>query len=164
MMRFAANLRSNLSIWLAVAVSLAPAAGWASAPIPRRTRIVATSLVLGALPPLGDFDDDGVPDLSDVYPADPTESADFDGDGIGDNADTDDDNDGVADIADAFPTDPGETLDTDADGVGNNADPDDDNDGTLDVDDGAPTNQLEDSLFARRQGIRRVPQAQCDVP
>ena len=57
---------------------------------------------------------------------------DFDGDGLGDNADTDDDNDGVADGSDAFPFDATETLDTDSDGIGNSADTDDDNDGVLD--------------------------------
>ena len=33
---------------------------------------------------------------------DSNESADFDGDGLGDNADTDDDGDGVSDVDDAF--------------------------------------------------------------
>ena len=46
---------------------------------------------------------------------DGTESADSDGDGVGDNADpfpnvrNDRDNDGVVDVADAFPDDPTET-------------------------------------------------------
>ncbi|MCW8880405.1 MAG: thrombospondin type 3 repeat-containing protein, partial [Kangiellaceae bacterium] len=74
----------------------------------------------------------------------------FDGDGIGNNADTDDDGDGVDDASDAFPldssesadsdgygvgdnsdafpNDPTETTDTDNDGIGNNADTDDDGD------------------------------------
>ena len=34
----------------------------------------------------------------DVFPFDNSESSDFDGDNIGDNADTDDDNDGVEDL------------------------------------------------------------------
>jgi hypothetical protein len=38
-----------------------------------------------------DDDNDGVPDISDVFPLDPNESFDTDGDGIGDNADSDDD-------------------------------------------------------------------------
>jgi len=57
---------------------------------------------------------------------------DHDGDGVGNNADTDDDNDGVADTLDAFPLDANEALDSDGDGVGNNADSDDDNDGIMD--------------------------------
>ena len=79
-----------------------------------------------------DTDGDGVPDSSDVFPNDPSETSDFDGDGLGDNADTDDDNDGVEDIEDAFPFDPTETTDTDGDGIGNNEDADDDNDGLSD--------------------------------
>jgi len=52
-----------------------------------------------------DFDDDndGVPDISDPFPFDPTESKDLDGDGIGDTADEDDDNDGVNDVDDLVP-------------------------------------------------------------
>ena len=38
-----------------------------------------------------------MPDTSDAFPCDPTESADTHGDGIGNNADTDDDNDGKSD-------------------------------------------------------------------
>ena len=41
--------------------------------------------------------DDNVPDTSDAFPCDPSESADTHGDGIGNNADTDDDNDGKSD-------------------------------------------------------------------
>ena len=85
-----------------------------------------------------DLDDDGVPNESDAFPTDPTEDTDTDGDGIGNNADTDDDNDGVADANDAFPTDPNEKLDTDSDGIGNNEDDDDDGDGVLDDDDDFP--------------------------
>lgn len=99
--------------------------------------------------PKADTDSDGVVDPVDAFPDDPDEHSDFDGDGIGDKADTDDDGDGIADAddlfpldsldwadadsdgvgdnADAFPDDPGETVDTDGDGVGDNADlfPDD---------------------------------------
>jgi hypothetical protein len=50
-----------------------------------------------------DLDGDGVPRAKsvpyDVFPLDPTEWRDTDGDGIGDNADTDDDNDGFSDTA-----------------------------------------------------------------
>ncbi|MEM7281078.1 MAG: FG-GAP-like repeat-containing protein [Pseudomonadota bacterium] len=47
---------------------------------------------------LADSDGDGVPDINDAFPNDPNESVDTDGDGIGNNADTDDDNDGMSDI------------------------------------------------------------------
>jgi len=67
--------------------------------------------------------------IQDLFPNDPNESSDFDRDGIGDNADTDDDNDGFADDIDAFPNNPLEWLDTDGDLIGNNSDPDIDNDG-----------------------------------
>lgn len=85
-----------------------------------------------------DIDADGTPNESDAFPNNPAEDTDTDGDGIGNNADTDDDNDGVADINDAFPNNPDESKDTDSDGVGNNADDDDDNDGVLDDDDDFP--------------------------
>jgi hypothetical protein len=74
----------------------------------------------------GDYDDDGVPNASDLdndndgvddaldaFPFDPAESADTDGDGVGDNAD-------------AFPDDPTEWADSDGDGIGDNSDPVDD--------------------------------------
>ncbi len=44
-----------------------------------------------------DSDGDGVPDEYDAFPDDPNEWEDTDGDGIGNNADTDDDNDGIPD-------------------------------------------------------------------
>jgi hypothetical protein len=82
-------------------------------------------------------------DTADVFPLDKTETIDTDGDGIGNNADTDDDADGVLDTADAFPLDKTETLDTDADGVGNNTDTDDDADGVLDTADVFPLDKTE---------------------
>ena len=69
-----------------------------------------------------DSDGDGIVDPGDALPEDPSEYTDADGDGIGDNADTDDDNDGVADHEDAFPTDPDEWADADGDGIGDNVD------------------------------------------
>jgi hypothetical protein len=87
---------------------------------------------------IGDSDQDGVFDVADAFPFDASESEDFDTDGIGDNADTDDDNDGHFDLLDAFPLDASEWMDTDSDGVGNNADTDDDNDGVLDEEDAFP--------------------------
>jgi len=44
-----------------------------------------------------DSDGDGVPDNQDAFPTDPNEFLDTDGDGYGNNADTDDDNDGMPD-------------------------------------------------------------------
>ncbi len=85
-----------------------------------------------------DLDADGVINALDAFPNDASETVDFDGDGIGDNADTDDDNDGVEDSVDAFPKDAAEWLDTDNDGTGNNADTDDDNDGVADSSDDFP--------------------------
>jgi hypothetical protein len=92
-----------------------------------------------------DLDGDGVLDLEDVFPADPDETLDSDGDGIGNNrdncvdvvnygqvntdsdetgdkCDNDDDNDGVLDASDLFPLDSSESADTDSDGVGDNSD------------------------------------------
>ena len=89
-----------------------------------------------------DRDGDGIANAVDAFPDDPNESADADGDRVGDNADDDDDNDGVKDSVDAFPTDASEYLDTDNDGVGNNTDGDDDGDGAFDVNDPAPLDAL----------------------
>ena len=96
-----------------------------------------------------DTDGDNAADFFDAFPDDGSEFSDFDGDGVGNNADTDDDNDGLTDdeelslgldplnpdtdgdgiddASDVFPLDPSESADTDGDGVGNNADafPDD---------------------------------------
>ncbi|MDE0244633.1 MAG: leucine-rich repeat domain-containing protein [Gammaproteobacteria bacterium] len=71
-----------------------------------------------------DADGDGIVDASDAAPNDPTDWFDVDGDGTGDNADSDDDNDGVDDTDDAFPLDPNEWADVDLDGIGDNADDD----------------------------------------
>ena len=70
----------------------------------------------------GDSDGDGVADELDAFPNDAAESVDTDGDGTGDNADTNDDGDSALDVDDAFPLDASETLDTDGDGIGDNAD------------------------------------------
>ena len=76
--------------------------------------------------------------LPDAFPLNNSEWLDTDGDGIGDNADTDDDNDGVGDEADAFPLNSTESIDTDGDGIGNNLDRDDDGDGVIDSSDAFP--------------------------
>ena len=72
--------------------------------------------------PARDTDGDGFVDPADAAPEDPNDWFDFDGDGIGDNADPDADNDGVPNVDDAFPFDPEEWADADADGIGDNAD------------------------------------------
>ena len=102
--------------------------------------------------PIADCDGDGVVDSSDEFPLDSTESVDTDGDGVGNNADTDDDNDGVLDSNDGFPLiSVGELIDTDSDGrpndcdsacadAGMSADDDDDGDGVADSNDPFPLN------------------------
>ena len=84
-----------------------------------------------------DDDGDGVDDISDAFPLDGSEIADFDGDGIGDNADLDDDGDGWFDIIETqCGFDPLNSTsipsDNDGDGVCDSIDPDDDNDGYAD--------------------------------
>jgi hypothetical protein len=86
-----------------------------------------------------DSDGDGTPDYLDAFPNDATEITDLDGDGIGDNADTDRDGDGVENASDVFPDDGTESQDTDGDGVGDNSDPDIDGDGVNNEDDYFPT-------------------------
>ena len=76
-------------------------------------------------------------DLVDAFPLDVNESVDTDGDGIGNNADTDDDADGWLDVDElAEGTDPLDKdsvrVDTDGDGIGNVTDTDDDGDGLSD--------------------------------
>jgi hypothetical protein len=90
-----------------------------------------------------DDDNDGIPDITDQFPLDNTESADFDLDGIGNNTDTDDDNDGIPDITDQFPLDNTESADFDLDGIGNNTDTDDDGDGIEDSADAFPLDPSE---------------------
>jgi len=96
----------------------------------------------GAIPVV-DYDGDGVLDVNDAFPLDASESVDTDGDGIGNNADTDDDGDNVLDVNDAFPLDASESVDTDGDGIGNNADTDDDGDNVPDVNDAFPLDASE---------------------
>ncbi len=59
-----------------------------------------------------DSDGDGVNDRNDAFPSDPTQSADADEDGYGDNPDGND--------ADAFPDDETQWSDLDGDGYGDN--------------------------------------------
>lgn len=90
-----------------------------------------------------DADGDGFVDAADAFPNDPSEWADLDGDGIGDNADPDADDDGRADADDAFPHDADEWADLDGDGLGDNADPDRDGDGVDNDDDLFPDDALD---------------------
>jgi hypothetical protein len=70
-----------------------------------------------------DVDGDLVPDVLDVFPNDPSEWADNDSDGIGDNQDADDDNDGMSDSWElTYGLDPltdDAQLDADGDGISN---------------------------------------------
>ena len=103
-----------------------------------------------------DTDNDGVDDIYDLFPNNPSETVDSDGDGVGDNQDAfpddalqayDADNDGVGDDNDVFPNDPTETTDFDNDGIGDNADTDDDNDGVADTADLFPKDSNESADF-----------------
>lgn len=81
-----------------------------------------------------DQDGDGYIDEEDAFPEDPTEWADLDGDGIGDNADTDRDGDGISnDYETQLGTDPNDGGSTpgdgDSDGVPDPLDNDRDDDG-----------------------------------
>jgi len=128
----------------------------------------------GGLAPDDDDDNDGVSDVDDAFPLDPTEVNDADNDQIGDNADGDDDNDSVPDSEDDFPFDSTESSDRDADGVGdstdncpdhagtqtdsdddgmgNVCDSDDDNDGVDDSRDTFPLNP-EESMDTDGDGV-----------
>ena len=76
----------------------------------------------GTNPLLADTDADGVNDNLDAFPNNAAETLDTDGDGQGNNADTDDDGDTLLDTAEvAAGTDP-LLADTDADGVNDNLD------------------------------------------
>jgi hypothetical protein len=95
-----------------------------------------------------DDDNDGVPDSSDAFPLDASETIDTDKDGIGNNADSDDDNDAVADNSDNCPLIANaDQLNTDGDAQGNACDSDDDNDGVPDISDPLPL----DSVFLLRK-------------
>jgi len=101
-----------------------------------------------------DDDSDGFDNISEIERgSEPRlQTADFDGDGIPNESDSDDDNDGIADAYDAFPLDATEGVDTDGDGIGDNRDRDDDNDAILDVDDKFPLD-ADESLDLDLDGI-----------
>lgn len=71
----------------------------AVAPDATRSNLDEILLHLDGMMPV-DTDGDGVHDPFDSFPNNPTEIADLDEDGIGNNADTDDDSDGIADSVD----------------------------------------------------------------
>ena len=82
-----------------------------------------------------DDDNDGVPDVDDAFPLDPTRAYDAD-------------MDGVVDSDDAFPNDPDEWSDLDGDEVGDNSDPDIDGDGALNQDDEFPLDATRSDMLS----------------
>ena len=68
-----------------------------------------------------DIDNDGVLNVDDAFPVDPSETIDTDGDGIGDNDDPDDDNNGILDVDEGLNPTPAAT-DADLDGVDDSVD------------------------------------------
>ncbi len=81
-----------------------------------------------------DRDGDGCRDSDeDAFDDDPTENADTDGDGTGDNAD-------------AFPNNRNENTDTDSDGTGDNADVDVDGNGLIEIASAQQLNQTRHNL------------------
>jgi len=95
-----------------------------------------------------DRDGDGVPDDEDAFPDDPTEWADLDGDGIGDNADLDRDGDGISnEYEELVGTDPNDPFsvpeDLDGDGIPDVLDDDRDGDGVQNDVDVFPDNPFE---------------------
>lgn len=96
--------------------------------------------------------------LYDMFPDDPNEFWDTDGDGVGDNSDNDIDGDGTNNLLDGAPYDPTSTVDTDKDGVGNNLDSNDDNDDFFDIDDPDPLNpsKRNDEVDSDRDGYTDV--------
>ena len=144
------------------------------------TDTTSTSLASTTVDPIPvetnpDIDGDGVVNTEDAFPENAAEQSDYDGDGMGDNADPDDDNDGVLDADDAYPLDASRwttatasasdgdadgvedasdncpvvfnpnQTDTDGDGDGDACDSDDDGDGTADTADAFPLDNTEDT-------------------
>jgi len=113
-----------------------------------------------------DSDNDGVLDVDDAFPFDPSESVDTDGDGIGDNADPDDDGDGQSDSDEltcgSNPLAAGSVaLDTDNDLRPDCVDPDDDNDGVADAVDAFPLISLGSRLDSDADGRPNICDTAC---
>ena len=133
------TLSANTPIWLEITNK--PGSSEGAASLIDNLVVTVTGLPIDD----SDSDGDGVSDADDAFPNDASETADTDGDGVGNNEDTDDDGDGVLDTADAFPLISLNGLtDTDGDGrpndcdsdcqtLGMTADTDDDGDGYTDV-------------------------------
>ena len=95
-----------------------------------------------------DSDGDGVADVYDAFPNDPTESADLDGDGSGDNSDPDIDGDGISNVYEIqLGTDPANAAsvppDLDGDGIPDTLDTDMDGDGVANNVDLFPSDSTE---------------------
>ncbi|MDB2402981.1 hypothetical protein N9W46_07835 [Litoricolaceae bacterium] len=109
------NIKSACAVWgvlVSIAVSCSAIAGISSGGFGSGSP-PATPVPSSALQPYvnsnADSDSDGVPDVTDAFPNDPTESADTDGDGFGDNSD-------------AFVSDANEWADANNNGIGDNQD------------------------------------------
>lgn len=100
-----------------------------------------------------DRDGDGVLDDEDAFPDDPTEWADLDNDGVGDNSDPDRDGDGISnDYETQLGTDPNDPAsvppDFDGDGIPDSLDDDRDGDGTANKQDTYPDDPDRSQLAA----------------
>jgi len=109
------NIKNACAVWgvlVSIAVSSSAIAGISSGGFGSGSP-PATPVPSSALQPYvnsnADSDSDGVPDVTDAFPNDPTESADTDGDGFGDNSD-------------AFVSDANEWADANNNGIGDNQD------------------------------------------
>ena len=84
------------SVLLLVSMSVVQGSA-ASVPLTDTQLHAVLGIVTGFILSDVDSDGDGVLDSQDAFPHDANESVDTDGDGIGNNADTDDDGDGISD-------------------------------------------------------------------
>jgi len=135
---------------------------------------VSEEITLDTTVLLEDTDGDGHPNINDAFPSEPTQWADSDGDGYGDNPEgvnadafpdegsqwSDVDGDGFGDNPDgkrpdAFPNNSSEWLDSDGDGVGDNTDayPLDPNRWELEVEDPIKIEDPDDKEESSKAGI-----------